>query len=120
MNDYLLAFRRYFDFDGRSSRREYWIFWLGNLVISLGLVGVDAALFRKPILQPIFNLAVLIPNWSIFFRRLHDINRSGWNLLWLFLPLIGWIVLLIYLLTPSTNGFNDYGPDPHDEQQQAQ
>ena len=57
----------------------------------------------------IFNIAIIIPMLSVSVRRLHDINKSGWNMLWFLLPLIGVIILLIYWLKESTSD-NQYGP----------
>ena len=68
-----------------------------------------------PVIRPlgiIFGLAIIIPNISVTARRLHDINRSGWwQLLW-FIPLLGWIPLLIWNCTKSNETTNKFGDNP--------
>ena len=60
----------------------------------------------------IYSLALLIPGLSAGARRLHDTGRSGWwQLLWL-VPIIGWLVLIVFLAQDSHEGENDYGPNP--------
>ena len=49
---------------------------------------------------------------AVTVRRLHDTSRTGWWLLLVFLPLIGAIVLLVFMFLDSTSGTNEYGPDP--------
>ena len=95
-NYYVLCLKKYVDFSGRATRSEYWYFFLMNFLVSLalGFLGLDA-------LSSIYALFVLIPGWAVFFRRMHDIGRSGWNWLWMLLPIIGWIIVLIYLCTPT-------------------
>ncbi len=63
-------------------------------------------------LTSIFNLAVLIPSIAVSVRRLHDIDRTGWWVLIALVPLIGWIVLLVFHVQDSTPGTNRYGPNP--------
>ena len=94
-----LGFQRYFDFSGRSSRSEYWWWFLFNLLV--GWI-------------PFVGLVLLIPNIAIGVRRLHDINRTGWWILfaylffWLFfIPLL---LLLYWATRPSDSVDNKYGP----------
>ena len=95
-NYYVTCLKKYVDFSGRATRSEYWYFTLVNLLISvlLGLLGLE-------LISSVYALFVFIPGWAVFTRRMHDINRSGWNWLWAFLPVIGWIILVIYLCTPT-------------------
>ena len=92
-----LGFQRYFDFSGRSSRSEYWWWFLFNLLV--GWI-------------PFVGLVLLIPNIAIGVRRLHDINRTGWWLLLWFVLVIGWIVLIVWHIERGDTGQNKYGPDP--------
>ena len=94
-------------FEGRAQRVEYWYFTLINLIAGLILSYVS------PTLQAIYALAVFLPALAV--RRLHDTERSGWWLLLIFLPLIGAIVLIIFLVQDSTPGDNAYGPNPKGE-----
>lgn len=111
----LQPLRKYAEFTGRARRSEFWLFWLFTVVAG-GIAGVlDAMLFNlddfEP-LQAIVGLGLLIPSLAVGFRRLHDTDKTAWwMLLWL-LPIIGWIALLVFYLTPGTAGPNKYGPDP--------
>ena len=102
-NYYVLCLKKYVDFSGRATRSEYWYFCLVNFLVSLvcSLLGLES-------LSLDYALFVLIPGWAVFARRMHDVNRSGWNWLWLFLPLIGAIIVLVFLCTPSKSGPNKY------------
>ena len=99
--------KNYVGFEGRAQRVEYWYFTLINLIAGLILSYVS------PTLQAVYALAVFLPALAV--RRLHDTERSGWWLLLIFLPLIGAIVLIIFLVQDSTPGDNAYGPNPKGE-----
>lgn len=123
-----MPYRRYFDFRGRSRRREYWLFALFNVLVSVAI----AALFGTPsaarmgdafafasmpssmgvAAQNLFALVSLIPSLALAVRRLHDIDRSGWWLLLWLLPILGWFVLLVFACLDGTYGRNRYGYDP--------
>ena len=60
----------------------------------------------------LFGLVTFIPTVSVAIRRLHDSDRTGWWYLLIFVPLIGWIILLIWYVTKGTDGPNRFGPDP--------
>ena len=100
---YVSCLKKYVVFSGRATRSEYWYFTLVNFIVSLilALLGLDLIL-------NLYSLFVLIPGLAVFCRRMHDINRSGWNWFWWLLPIIGWIILLIYLCTPTKGGENKY------------
>lgn len=118
MNWYIDVLKKYAVFNGRARRKEYWMFALFNIVISivLGLIDVTLGLMVADgsvgLLGLIYGLAVLLPGIGVAIRRLHDTNRSGWWLLIAFIPLIGVIVLLVFMVLPGTAGSNDHGPDP--------
>jgi uncharacterized membrane protein YhaH (DUF805 family) len=111
MEWYLEAFRKYADFGSRSRRKEYWFFVLFTFLISLG-VGVVDAVAGLGFLMIIYMLAVLIPGIAVTIRRLHDTGRSGWWILINFVPVIGFLVLLFFMVQDSEAGENQYGPDP--------
>ena len=99
-------------------RVEYWTFYLVNFAVSLGisiigaLSGGGAAAAALNMVGWIYSLAVLVPGVAVTVRRLHDTNHSGWWTLIVFVPLIGVIILLIWVLTDSQPGANQYGPNP--------
>ena len=117
MNWYLQALKKYADFSGRARRKEYWVFVLFNIIISIVLtvcdvfVGTYSASASIGILSGIYSLAVLIPGIAVTVRRLHDTGRSGWWILIVLVPIVGWIVLLIFMLLDSQPQ-NAYGPSP--------
>lgn len=100
MDYFIKALRKYFDFKGLATRKEYWMFVLFSILFMIPLIGIDA-MMKIEILAPIYNLALIIPSISIAARRLHDINRSGWWQLILFIPLIGFLVLMYFLCQRS-------------------
>jgi uncharacterized membrane protein YhaH (DUF805 family) len=118
MNWYLQALKKYADFSGRARRKEYWFFVLFNIIISVVLtvcdvfMGTYSAAANIGILTAIYTLAVLIPGIAVSVRRLHDTGRSGWWLLIVLVPLIGALVLLIFMFIDSQPGQNAYGPSP--------
>lgn len=114
MNWYLGVLKKYAEFTGRARRTEYWMFALFNLIISIVLGVIDGVVGSGHIgiLGLIYTLAVLLPSIAVTTRRLHDINRSGWWQLIVFVPIIGIIVLLVFMLLDSTPGQNEYGPSP--------
>lgn len=110
MKWYLQVFSKYAVFSGRARRSEYWYFVLFNALITPVIYLISIPLFAIPGI--LYSLAVFIPAMAVVVRRLHDTGRSGWNMLWAFLPIIGSILLLVYLLQDSTIGENKYGAYP--------
>jgi len=64
------------------------------------------------VLAGLYSLAVLVPGLAVAVRRLHDTGRSGLRLFIVLIPLIGSIILLIYMVSDSQAGTNQYGPSP--------
>ncbi len=104
------CFKKYADFSGRASRSEYWFFYLAIFLIGL-ILGVIDVMVGTNALSALWNLAVLVPSLAVAVRRLHDTDRSGWNLLWLLLPVVGAIVLLVFFCSAS-KAPNKYGEGP--------
>lgn len=100
------------DFSSRSRRAEYWWFQVAYLVISMLAGFLDAAAGANGIVQLVLSLVFLIPTLSVAVRRLHDTNRSGWWILLGFIPIIGWILLIIWYATRGDVGDNRFGADP--------
>lgn len=118
MDEYIGAFKKYATFSGRATRREYWMFTLINLLISIGITIAVGVIMQSSdngavsLLSNVYGLATFLPSLALGARRLHDINRSGWWLLISLVPLVGFIVLLIFMVTDSQAGDNKYGPNP--------
>ena len=113
MQDVRLAFvplQKYYIFSGRARRKEFWLFQLLVLVLTLLVLivaGFHAANF--------FSLAVTLPWLAVGSRRLHDQDKSAWWLLLLVIPLIGFLVLVFLFCLPGTDGDNRFGDDPLDD-----
>jgi uncharacterized membrane protein YhaH (DUF805 family) len=118
MNWYLDVLKQYAVFKGRARRKEYWFFILFNLIASVVLTVIDFmtglldAELGIGLLSGLYSLAVLIPSLAVTVRRLHDTDRSGWWLLIGLVPLLGAIMLLVFMLLDSTPGDNRYGANP--------
>lgn len=121
MNWYLEVWKKFAVFSGRARRKEYWYFALFNIIASVILVVVDAVTgtYNEErglgLLSGIYSLAVLIPGLAVTARRLHDTGRSGWWMLIALIPIIGAIVLLVFLVLDGKPGHNEYGPNPKGE-----
>lgn len=110
MEYFIDAFRKISDFSGRTNRKEYWMFVLIYFIFYVGVVVVDA-LLNTVLLAAIFTLVMIVPSISITTRRLHDTGRCGWWQLIYFVPLVGLIVMLIFLCQDSEED-NQYGISP--------
>ena len=113
------GFTNYFNFKDRSTRSAYWYFILFLFLASIVTAVADLALF-EPKFEPktvgpingIFSLATFIPSLALAVRRLHDIDRSGWWVLLGLIPIIGWIILIVWACQPTAPQPNRYGPPP--------
>ncbi|MGN6424154.1 MAG: DUF805 domain-containing protein [Asticcacaulis sp.] len=113
------GFKNYVNFQGRATRSEYWWWVLFEILLTcvpgalIGLGGESDALASiGGLLYIVIGLGLLLPSLSVYIRRLHDTDHSGWWLLLGFIPLIGGIVLLVWTIMKGTSGPNKYGPDP--------
>ena len=104
MNWYLLAFKKYATFSGRSRRQEYWMFFLFNIIFSIIIAIIDEVLGLKEnsgginnvgILGSIYSLITFIPSLAVAVRRLHDTDRSGWYLL---LPIAPYVLIILGII----------------------
>ncbi len=137
----LMPLRRYADFSGRSRRKEYWMFALLNFIIftvlyaimflAMGPSFTEAMMQAEAGMEPvqpssgmmagvgiagvilgIYSLAIFIPSLAVTVRRFHDQDKSGWFILLGFIPFVGGIILLVFMLLEGTRGDNRFGPDP--------
>jgi len=115
-----MPLKRYADFQGRSRRKEYWMYTLFIFLVSMVLTMIDLGMGTGTptgfgILSGLFSLAILIPSIAVGVRRLHDTDRSGWWILIGLIPLIGFIVLLVFYVQDGTPGTNKFGASPKAE-----
>ena len=112
------AFQNYAKFSGRARRSEYWYFvlFVGIVSFVLGMIGSFAgdSGFGSfvSLLTGLFDLAVLVPSLALCWRRLHDIGKSGGYYFLSLIPVVGIIILLVWLCKDSMPGENAYGPNP--------
>lgn len=132
MNWMLLPYRRYFEFTGRSRRREYWMFVLFYVLVFVvlnALFGTNEVTRTSTdfgtgfsygsrlaggggVIGGLFALVSFIPALALSVRRLHDQDRTGWLLLLAFIPFFGGFALLVLMCLEGTRGPNQYGSDP--------
>lgn len=118
MKWYLMALKKYAEFNGRSRRQEYWMFLLFNMIFAMVVMALDNVLgiamesIGYGPLYGLYTLAMFIPGLSVGVRRLHDIGKSGWMMLIALIPLIGAIWLIVLFAKNGTVGPNQYGEDP--------
>lgn len=108
-----VVLKNYANFNGRASRAEFWYYVLDNFIIAF-LIGIILIISPTAgsVLYGIYALAVLIPGLAVSARRLQDIGKSGWNLLWGLVPIVGAILLLVWYLKAGDAEDNKYGPVP--------
>ncbi|MEO1046038.1 MAG: DUF805 domain-containing protein [Pseudomonadota bacterium] len=129
----IMPLKRYADFQGRSRRKEYWMFFLLIMIAAiivaiienaLGL-GIGTSTYESdgynanysanydggPLLW-LFVLGIMIPSLAVQVRRFHDQDKSGWFVLLGFIPLVGGIIILVFMCLEGTRGPNRFGPDP--------
>ena len=110
MEYFLGAYKKYADFTGRARRTEFWMFTLFYFIASIVLGIIDGVLGMQ-ILGLLFWAGSLVPALAIGARRLHDTGRSGWWQLLYLIPLIGLIIMIVFLVQDS-HPDNEYGPNP--------
>ena len=108
----------YTNFEGRARRKEYWMFVLFASIFAFALGFIDSMLGIAPVgLGVLFQIAVFVPSIAVGARRLHDVGKSGWWQLLSFIPVFGWISLIIFLCADSDIGNNQFGSSekyPHE------
>ena len=104
------GFSNYVNFPGRAVRSEYWYWALFIALASIVTLAVDYVIDYQ-VTSTLLNLATFLPGLAVVIRRLHDLDRTGWWFLLVLIPVIGWIVLIIWACTKGTEGPNRFGPD---------
>jgi uncharacterized membrane protein YhaH (DUF805 family) len=105
------CFSKYATFAGRAARPEYWYWVLFTVVATLifTMIELRVSAVGGRALDAIFSIATFIPSIAVAARRLHDTDRSGWWQLLVLIPVIGWILLLIWFCQRGTPGGNRFG-----------
>lgn len=126
MDWFTLALKKFAVFNGRSRRREYWMFFLFcGIVIFFATILDNAFGITFNVAEensgfgPIYlfsSLVLFIPTLAVSVRRLHDIDKSGWFVFVIIIPMIGAIWFLVMMITEGTKGTNQYGPDPKNDE----
>ena len=112
------CFTKYVGFSGRARRSEYWYCALFTFLVGIVTSIIDAVLGTDfddstgGLVNSLGSLVLFLPSLAVAVRRLHDIGRSGWWFLLVLIPILGWIVLLVWFCTDTKRGDNEYGPDP--------
>ena len=125
MNWYLYVLKNYATFSGRARRKEYWMFFLFNVLISLGLgvldvvAGTYSVEYETGFFSALYSLLVLIPSIAVSVRRVHDTNRSGWWVVISLIPIIGILVLFVFTCLDSQPGTNRFGANPKEATSQT-
>ena len=125
MNWYLHVLKNYATFSGRARRKEYWMFYLISALISIVLTLLDILLgtysveYEAGLFSGLYSLLILIPSIAVVVRRLHDTDRSGWWILISLIPLIGVIVLFVFMCLDSQPGTNRFGVNPKEAASQT-
>ena len=107
-------FQNYANFNGRTNRHDFWLAMLGVILLAAAVgfcAGIVAVIIRvdiSTITSVIVNLATIVPLLAMYTRRLHDINKSGAWIFISFIPLVGSIILLVFLCMPSVDENNQY------------
>ena len=119
----LRPLKRYADFQGRSSRKEFWMFLLFTNLVAAALTIVllaDTNAFGGTGtfgnlafgLMMLGALAAILPYIAVQVRRFHDQGKSGWFAALNLIPYLGVFVVLAFMLVPGQHGDNEYGADP--------
>jgi uncharacterized membrane protein YhaH (DUF805 family) len=119
MKYFIHVLKNYANFNGRSRRKEYWMYILFYYLFLMLVVFLDN-LLEITIIENIpygplsigYLLLLIIPTLAVAVRRLHDIGKSGWWMLISLVPLIGGIWFFILSVTDSQLEENIYGKNP--------
>jgi len=114
------CFQQYVGFSGRASRSEYWFFYLSFILVVIGMTVLtvvsafvlDALSGLMGMLTMVAYFAFILPFISVSVRRLHDLGKTGWMFLVVFIPFVGGILLLVWFVSDGQAHDNAYGAVP--------
>ena len=111
------GFKNYAVVQGRSTRSAFWFFYLFVVIVGFAITLIEGLLLDNSfaggfgIISTIWFIVIFIPTVSVVVRRLHDTNRSGWWWWIQLVPFVGFIVILVFMVSASSPGENKYGPE---------
>lgn len=124
LSAYKAAWKKYAVFEGRLSRRGYWYFVLYNVLVgfviwAVGIVILELSegavnINNGEVLKKLYSLVMFLPSLAASTRRLHDSNKSGWFNLLALVPVVGQIILIVFLFQKGDQAKNQYGPVSHE------
>ena len=118
------AYQKYITFSGRAARSELWWWTLFQVIANVVIAAIfggghmamgDGAMnmhYQGGLVANLWALANFLPGLAVAIRRLHDLDKSGWWSLIVLIPLVGWIILIVWYCTKGTPGANRFGPEP--------
>ncbi|WPC76480.1 DUF805 domain-containing protein [Vibrio porteresiae] len=115
MNWYISAIKNGFNFNGRARRKEYWMFGLFHAIALCVFFVLNVITNENSIiafLSLFYMLAMILPNIAVTIRRFHDIDKSGWNILFSLIPFVGPFIMLYFMVLDSKDYTNQYGMPP--------
>lgn len=128
---FILAVKKTLDFQGRTSRKAYWMFVLFSNLIWFFCIFIDnvfeltyveyswdytysyESLFGP--FSTFFGIGAIFPGIALAIRRLHDVNKSGWYILINLIPILGGLIFFFSMIKAGTYGENKYGLEPINE-----
>jgi len=107
---------KYYNFNDRAPRSEYWWFALFGWGVTIVLSILDNLIFNNAsgsgMFSTIWGIAILLPSIGVGVRRLHDLDKSGWWFLISLIPIVGFIILVFWFVQQGTRAENRFGADP--------
>ena len=114
--DFMTAVRtclsKYVTFSGRAQRSEFWWFYLFNIIGSVVTNIIDTSIIGMPATSILWMLGLLLPGIAVSVRRMHDLDKSGWWIFIVLIPIVGIILYIYWFVQRGTVGDNRFGPDP--------
>jgi uncharacterized membrane protein YhaH (DUF805 family) len=112
------CYRKYFVFKGRASRGEFWWFVLVAILFAWPLLLAETSegtwFTILSFIYFMLTISVVMPLLAVWSRRMHDVGKSGWTWLFIFIPIVGLILILRWASKEGDIAANKYGePDNH-------
>ena len=104
-----VVLKNYANFSGRARRAEYWHFALANFLAYIALVILSLVSDALGLLSLLYWIGVLVPSIAVAIRRMHDVGKSGWWLLISLVPVVGLVLILVWVFSDSQRGTNEWG-----------